>query len=136
MPHAQIHAPSFVPAATALNRTAKPTEGDKIHEQAQKWVAQTFFGTLLKQVRNSPFRSELFEGGRGGEAFGSLYDQQMAEHMARGAGAKLVNAIASRIQANAAYRRSGKARHTPTPQPDARKLPIKWSTHGSTSFRA
>jgi hypothetical protein len=56
-------------------------------------------------MRNSPFKSELFSGGKGGEAFGGLQDQRMAEHMARGAGSKLVNSIVRRIEANAAYRK-------------------------------
>jgi Rod binding domain-containing protein len=79
------------------------------HEQlvnkTQTWVAQTFFGTLLKQMRNSPFKSELFSGGQGGDKFASLQDQHMAEHMTRGAGRKLVDGIVRRIEANAAYRK-------------------------------
>jgi Rod binding domain-containing protein len=74
--------------------------------QTQKWVAQTFFGQLLKQVRSSPFRSELLDGGRGGQVFGSMYDQRLAEHMARGAGSKLVNSIVKRIEAKQAYQKS------------------------------
>ena len=78
-------------------------------------MAQTFFGTLLKQLRESPFRSPLFDGGRGGEAFGALYDQRLADHMARGTCSKLANAIASRIEANRAYGKS--ARRLPRPKP-------------------
>ena len=79
-----------------------PTQHDRLVKQTQTWVAQTFFGTLLKQMRDSPFKSDLFEGGRGGQAFQSLYDQQLSERMARGAGAKLVNSIVHRIEARAA----------------------------------
>ncbi|MCC6424083.1 MAG: rod-binding protein [Phycisphaerales bacterium] len=71
------------------------------HEQltraAQKWVAQTFYGAMLKQMRNSPFKSELFSGGRGGEAFGSMLDQTLAERMARGTNNKLVRSIVREI---------------------------------------
>jgi len=80
-------------------------EHDQLVAQTRTWVGQTFFGTLLKQMRDSPFKSELFSGGQGGQAFSSLHDQQLAEHMARGAGTKLVNAIVRRIEANAAYRK-------------------------------
>src|SRR4051812_20826021 len=66
---------------------------DRLVRQAQQWVGQTFFGVLLKQMRESPFKSHLFEGGRGGQAFSSLYDQKLIEHMSRGAGKSLVNAI-------------------------------------------
>src|SRR4051794_30654314 len=69
-------------------RLTKPgqTQHDRIKKQAEKWVSQTFFGTLLKQMDDSPFKSELFSGGRGGQAFSSLYHQQLADRVARGAG--------------------------------------------------
>ena len=90
----------------------KGSTHDQLVEQTEKWVASSFYGELLKQVRNSPFKSDLFSGGRGGEAFGSMQDQQMAEHMTRGAGRKLVNAIVRRIEAAAAYQnqKRGEAR--------------------------
>jgi Rod binding domain-containing protein len=75
-------------------------------KQTQKWVAQTFYGTLLKQVRKSPFRSKIMDGGRGGEAFGSMYDEQMAERMSRGVGSKLVNSIVRKIEAKQAYQKA------------------------------
>ena len=87
---------------------AKPTRHEQLVEQTRNWVAQTFFGTLLKQMDESPFRSELFSGGRGGQAFSSLYNQQLAERMARSAGDKLVNSIGRRIEAKAAYQKQEK----------------------------
>ena len=85
------------------------SEHDQLVEQTRTWVGQTFFGTLLKQMRESPFKSELFSGGSGGQAFSQLHDQRLAEHMARGAGNKLVNAIVRRIEANTAYRKQANA---------------------------
>ena len=87
------------PTARFIKRGVPVTQHDKLLKQSRNWVAQTFFGTLLKQMENSPFKSELFSGGRGGEAFSSLYHQRLAEHMARGAGSKLVNSIVRRIEA-------------------------------------
>lgn len=87
---------------SALNGAAPDaatTRHSQLTKQAQTLVSQTFFGTLLKQMRESPFKDELFSGGRGGEAFGSMYDQHLAEHMARGAGKKLVNSIVKRFEA-------------------------------------
>jgi Rod binding domain-containing protein len=92
--------------SSPLNSVASASKHDQLVKQAQKWVAQTFYGTLLKQVRQSPFHSKLFDGGRGGQAWGSLYDQQLAEHMARGTGQKLVNDIVNRIEARQAYEKS------------------------------
>ena len=84
-------------------KSTEQTPHEQLVENTQKWVAQTFYGTILKQVRNSPFRSELFDGGRGGEAFGGLMDQQLAEHMARSGSNKLVNSIVRRMEARMAY---------------------------------
>ena len=77
------------------------SQHERLVKQTQKWVGQTFYGTLMKQMHESPFKSELFDGGRGGQAFGSLYDQQLVERMSRGAGQNLVNAIVHRIEARA-----------------------------------
>src|SRR5688572_27191760 len=82
-----------------LTAIPQPDQQKRLTDQARKWVAQTFFGTMLKQMRNSPFKSELFAGGRGGEAFGTLLDQQLAERMSVGAGGKLVGSIVKGIQA-------------------------------------
>ncbi|MGH7176475.1 MAG: rod-binding protein [Tepidisphaeraceae bacterium] len=82
---------------------AEPAKQEELEKQAQLWVGQTFFGTLLKQMRQSPFRSEMFQGGRGGSAFGALYDQQMAQRMARGAGGKLARSIVRKLSPKSAY---------------------------------
>jgi len=113
---------------------AAAAKHQKLVKQAQNLVGQTFFGTLLKQMRNSPFHSQLFEGGRGGEAFGALYDQQLAEHMARGAGHKLVNSIVKRLEARTVYR---KAAGRPRPSlPRGRGSGGNWSSYVATALRA
>ena len=78
------------------------SQHDRLVKQTQTWVAQTFFGTLMKQMRDSPFKSDLLDGGRGGQAFSELYDQHLSERMSRGAGSHLVNSIVHRIEARAA----------------------------------
>src|SRR5690606_26673630 len=61
------HFSDLTPIAGAAGFDLDPeTQHRQIVEQAEKWVAQTFYGTMLKQIRNSPFKSELFAGGRGG----------------------------------------------------------------------
>jgi Rod binding domain-containing protein len=114
------------PAGTGVNLAARALKGSvfgeagrysklapkdahqKLVDSTGTWVAQSFFGTLLKQMRESPFKSEMFSGGQGGQAFSQLHDQHLAEHMARGAGKKLVNAIVRKIEATAAYRKQQK----------------------------
>jgi Rod binding domain-containing protein len=109
------------------------TENDKIHETARKLVAQTFYGPMLKQMRESPFKSEIFSGGRGGQAFSSMLDQHLADHMSRAAGSKLVNAIARKLEARAGYaKQSGASRQSPIPSgPNNMRMP-----HVATSLRA
>ncbi len=97
----------FIPGAQPL-----ADEHQTIRRHAERLVAQTFFGTLLKQMHESPFKSELFSGGRGGQAFSPLMDQQLAERMARGAGGKLSEQIARQVErlktkARVADRREG-----------------------------
>jgi len=91
------------PGNTRADLAPLPSQDDALRKQAEIFVASAFFGTLMKQMRESPCKSELFSGGRGGQAFGSLYDQQMAERMSRGTGSKLVNAIVRKIEARKAY---------------------------------
>ena len=144
--------------AAPLNPTSRFTappksQHDQLVSKTQTWVAQTFFGTMLKQMRNSPFKSELFSGGQGGEKFASLQDQHMAEHMARGAGRKLVDGIVRRIEANAAYRKQqGTTQKAQPVQPaaaaDNRTDPRRWQglvsgnkpktvkSHGETARRS
>ena len=79
------------------------TRHEQLEKQVGKWVGLTFFGTLLSQARNSPFKSKLFDGGRGGEAFGSLYDQEISQRMSRSSGKKLVDGIVRKIEGRRAY---------------------------------
>jgi Rod binding domain-containing protein len=82
---------------TAAIQPALQSGNKELFKTAQKWVGQTFFGAMLKQMHNSPFKSELWSGGRGGEAFSTLYDQHLAERMARASGRPLANAIVKHI---------------------------------------
>jgi Rod binding domain-containing protein len=74
--------------------------------QTEKWVAQSFYGTLLKQMRDDPFQSDLFSGGSGGKAFSAMFDQELAQRMSRGTASGLVNSIVQKIEgkkASASY---------------------------------
>ena len=88
--------------ATPINYSDAPNSSAHraaLVKQARVWVSQTFFGTLLKQMHDSPFKSELFSGGRGGQAFSSLLDQHLTQRMAGGKSAEgLVNSIVKKIE--------------------------------------
>ena len=80
--------------------TATNTDlANRLRPVARQWVGQTFFGTMMKQARESPLaaKDSPFGGGRGGAAFGALLDQRLAEKASSGSGEKLVNAIVDRI---------------------------------------
>ena len=130
MTHALAQHPHLSGSGSNLGRPALSHQ-DKLLKESQKWVAQTFYGTLLKQVRQSPFHSEKFEGGRGGEAFQSLYDQHLADHMARGTGRKLVDAIVRKIDAKKAYGKYRTNRHS-----TENKASLLRTSHATTSLRA
>jgi hypothetical protein len=86
-----------------LSNAPEPkSQHEKLQETARKLVAQTFYGPMLKAMRESPFKDKLMSGGRGGEAFTSMLDQRLAEHMARSSDSKLVRSIARRLERNAA----------------------------------
>ena len=95
-PHVKLaHAPG-VPAPHKA--VAAADRHEQLVTQTEKWVSQSFYGELLKQSHQSPFKDKLFGGGRGGEAFGSMFDQQIADRMSRGAGGKLVDSIVDGIE--------------------------------------
>jgi Rod binding domain-containing protein len=90
-------------AESALGPSGSISPSDaKLEMAARQLVGATFFGTLLKQMHNSPFKSEIFSGGRGEEAFSPIMDQHLIERMSRGTGEKLVKAIVKRFHRNAA----------------------------------
>jgi Rod binding domain-containing protein len=124
MSHAPVHLAHSHAAAAGMSPAAAKAAAAVRHKalvkQTEKWVAQSFYGTMLKQMRKSPFHSELFDGGRGGQVFHEMLDQKLADHMSRGAAPKLVNAIVQKIErgkASASYmNHSTKAAAIPPPE--------------------
>lgn len=109
------------PASRFIEPGQAGSQHEKLAEQAQLWVAQTFVGTLLKQMEDSPFRSELFGGGRGGQMFSSLHHQQLVQRMAPRLTNKLTDSIVRRIEAKAAYEASGSAVQGPAKSQKSRE---------------
>ena len=115
-PHSPVNAaqasrPSLAESAHGpFNVTPQLSEDQKLDKQVRNWVGQTFFGTLLKQMRDSPFKSEIFSGGRGGEAFQEMYDGRLAQHMANSVGTKIVRPIVKELQKKSAARAYSKVK--------------------------
>lgn len=80
----------------------------ELREKAQNLIGQTFYGTLLKQMHDSPFKSDLFSGGRGGQAFSGVLDQTLAQRMSAKMGERLTRPIVKKFKAAAAdaYKRN------------------------------
>ncbi len=92
----------------SLDKATPPTveqEDAQLREQARRFVAQAFYAPMLKQMHEGVFKSDLFSGGRGGEAFSQLFDQHLVDRIARGADPKLVNTLVRKARAARAYAR-------------------------------
>lgn len=77
--NASIHpASNHSSQLSAAQEMGQEKKHEKLVNETKKWVGDAFYGTLLKQMRQSPFKSEIFDGGRGGEMFSTLFDQQLA----------------------------------------------------------
>ena len=53
----------------------------EIREAYRNFVGKTFFGQLLKSMRQSVGKPAYFHGGRAEEVFRSQLDQSLADHM-------------------------------------------------------
>jgi Rod binding domain-containing protein len=71
-------------------------------------------------MRNSSFKSDLFSGGRGGQSFAMIYDQHLADRMARGAGRRLAAGIVRHIERP---RSPSQLLHQQSPQPSSPQTP-------------
>ena len=95
---------------------AKPklTSEGELTQKARELVGTTFYATLLKQMHDSPFKSELFSGGRGGEAFGGMYDQILTQRMSGRGADRLVRPIVKKFEkaAKDAYDRQNREKET------------------------
>jgi Rod binding domain-containing protein len=101
-----MSSPAIQSVPTDPQSMAAVKKHKQLVSQTQKWVGDAFYGTLLKQMRESPFKSDIFDGGHGGEMFTTLFDQQLADRMSGAAPDKLVQSIVKKIEghkASAAY---------------------------------
>ena len=61
-------------------------------------MATAFILPLLEQVRNDPFKSDLFHGGKGEEVFGQQLDVIFAENITSSANFGLSQALVERFR--------------------------------------
>lgn len=94
-----------------LAKALRPEESvaeKELRKTGEKLVGQVFLAPMLRQMRESPFKDEIFSGGRGGAAFASMLDQEI---VSRASGSSMSSGIVDNIvnrfraQANSAETR-------------------------------
>jgi len=94
---AQIDQASKQPASPDVKIIDKVAQEKQVRELVQKLLGQAFFGPIVKQMRNGPWKDKLMSGGRGGDAFQSMMDQRMVEQLGHSIGGPLVRAMTERM---------------------------------------
>ena len=69
----------------------------RAREAADQLLASAFVLPVLQQVRDSPFKSELFHGGRAEEVFGQQLDVILAERITQAADLGVADALTQRL---------------------------------------
>ena len=72
-----------IQATTAVASTVRRNAHDtpELHKAFTDFVGQTFFGEMVKQMRASVHKSEMFHGGMGEDIFQTQLDQIMVERV-------------------------------------------------------
>ena len=75
--------------------------GDKeLRETFDQFVGETFYGTMLKEMRKSLGKPAYMHGGRGEEVFQGQLDQMLVQEMASSSGHDLSGAMFDLFQLN------------------------------------
>lgn len=69
----------------------------RLREAAGEIVGAVFYGTLLKQMRSSPLRSELGHGGHGEKVFEAQLDAELATRAGQSGRNELTMALFERL---------------------------------------
>lgn len=96
-----------MPDAGALASPAADEE-DGARDAAEQLIGMALVLPLLKQARESPFKSERMHGGFGEDAFASQLDQTLADRIAKRMGGQLVDAVVRDMTANPSASANGK----------------------------
>jgi len=80
-------------AAEQAEPDAPSPEDAALEQTAQTVVNQFFMGTMLKQMRESPFKNEMFSGGKAGNAYASMFDTHLSENAGSGMARDLVQSM-------------------------------------------
>jgi Rod binding domain-containing protein len=85
-----------------------------LRRAADELVGEVFYGTLLRQMRQSPLKGAYGHGGRGEEVFQGQLDTVLASQAGRARGGEIADALverfARRAEAAAEYRKTLRTR--------------------------
>ncbi len=86
-----------------VTSTQASVPGDALRQRVDEFVGLFFYGTLLKQVRDSPLTDSKYGfGGRGEQAFAAQLDMELAQRIGRASHNRLGDAICRRLSAGRA----------------------------------
>ena len=90
--------------ATKSTADAKPEspQDAKLRATAETLVNQMFMGSMLKQMRSSPFKDDTMSGGKAGDAYAGLFDQQLSAKAGGGMGKGLVDVMVKHLKGDRA----------------------------------
>jgi Rod binding domain-containing protein len=91
---AQQQTPSL---AGATNPAGGNAEYAATRQVANKFVNQTFFGTLMREMRKSASTDHEMNGGHGEEIMGPELDQALVDRMSKNQNFKLSDAVADQL---------------------------------------
>ena len=74
-----------------------PQKAQMLRKAAQQLVATTFIQPMLAKMRDDPFKSDLFHGGRTEEIFGEQLDTILSERIVAKADFSIVDAVYNTI---------------------------------------
>lgn len=67
---------------------------------AEQLVAGTLVLPILQQMREDPFRTDMFHGGFAEDAFGAQLDTELADRIVKGTNMNLVDVIFNKMNAH------------------------------------
>lgn len=69
----------------------------QVRQASEQLVASTLLLPLLQQMREDPFKSDMFHGGSTEDIFAAQLDTELADRMAQGMNLPIVEAVYQRI---------------------------------------
>lgn len=87
-------------AKSTANAEPESPEDAKLRATAETLVNQMFMGSMLKQMRSSPFKDDTMSGGKAGDAYAGLFDQNLSAKAGGGMGKGLVDVMVKHLKGN------------------------------------